>query len=53
LEAVALVVGARSDQQVMEDYNSMQAKIPADFWAELKRERLIEAAAALPSRPGQ
>src|SRR6201999_3960664 len=41
--AVALVVGARSAQQIREDYNSLQAKIPADFWAELRRRALIES----------
>src|ERR1035437_2120228 len=34
--AVALVVGARSDRQIQEDYNSLQTKIPSEFWAELK-----------------
>jgi len=48
-EAVALVVGARSDQQIQEDWNSMQAKIPDDFWSELKHEKLIEQDA--PTRP--
>jgi D-threo-aldose 1-dehydrogenase len=48
-EAVALVVGARSARQISEDYNSMQAKIPADFWAELKGQRLIEPDAQLPA----
>jgi D-threo-aldose 1-dehydrogenase len=52
-EAVALVVGARSAQQISEDYNSMQVKIPGEFWAELKGERLIEANAALPPEPAQ
>jgi len=47
-EAVALVVGARSDQQILEDYNSMQAKIPEDFWEELKKQKLIEQDAATP-----
>jgi D-threo-aldose 1-dehydrogenase len=47
--AVALVVGARSAQQIQEDYNSLQAKIPAEFWADLKQERLIEADASLPA----
>src|ERR1700760_2791036 len=47
--AVALVVGARSAQQIQEDYNSLQAKIPADFWAELKQEGLIEKGASLPA----
>jgi D-threo-aldose 1-dehydrogenase len=48
-EAVALVVGARSDQQIREDWNAMQARIPADFWAELKKQRLIEDNAPTPA----
>lgn len=50
-EAVALVVGARSAQQISEDYNSMQAKIPSTFWSELKEQRLIEPDAAVPPAP--
>src|SRR5262245_5600103 len=46
--AVALVVGASSDQQILQDYNSMQAKIPAEFWQELKSGGLIDQAAATP-----
>jgi D-threo-aldose 1-dehydrogenase len=38
----ALVVGCRSQQQIIEDYTSMQTKIPAEFWAELKAQNLIE-----------
>src|ERR1700754_5145842 len=38
---IALVVGARSDQQVQENYNSLQAKIPAEFWVDLKQQGLI------------
>lgn len=49
--AVALVVGARSGQQISEDYNSLQAKIPSDFWADLKQQGLIEETAQLPKRP--
>lgn len=49
--AVALVVGARSDQQIQENWNSLQAKIPPEFWAELQREGLIEAGASLPAAP--
>ena len=45
---VALVVGAASEQQILEDYNSMQAKIPAEFWQELKSTGLIEQEAAMP-----
>jgi len=47
-EAVALVVGAGSARQIQEDWNSMQAKIPADFWSELKQEGLVERNAPTP-----
>src|ERR1700730_2334012 len=40
--AAALVVGASSEQQILADYTSMQTKIPAEFWAELKAQKLIE-----------
>jgi D-threo-aldose 1-dehydrogenase len=46
---VALVVGARSAQQIQQDWNSLQAKIPSEFWAELKQQSLIEARASLPA----
>jgi D-threo-aldose 1-dehydrogenase len=46
--AVALVVGARSAQQIEEDWNSLQAKIPPQFWDALKSQGLIEAAASVP-----
>jgi D-threo-aldose 1-dehydrogenase len=46
--AVAMVVGASTHQQILEDYNSMHAKIPAEFWQELKSGRLIEQDAAVP-----
>jgi D-threo-aldose 1-dehydrogenase len=47
--AVSLVVGARSDLQIQEDWNSLQAKIPSEFWAELKQQRLVEADATVPT----
>jgi D-threo-aldose 1-dehydrogenase len=46
--AAALVVGASSEQQILADYTSMQTKIPAEFWTELKTERLIEQNAPTP-----
>jgi D-threo-aldose 1-dehydrogenase len=49
--AVALVVGARSPQQVSENYNSMQTKIAPDFWAALRDQQLIDANAAIPQQP--
>ena len=46
--AAALVVGASREQQILEDYTSMQTKIPAEFWAELKSRKLIEENAPIP-----
>src|SRR5882762_118528 len=40
--ASALVVGCKSEQQILADYTSMQTKIPAEFWADLKAQNLIE-----------
>lgn len=48
---VALVVGARSPQQASENYNSMQTKIPPQFWLALRDEKLIESNAAIPHQP--
>ena len=48
-EAVALVVGAGSALQIQQDWNSMQAKIPSDFWKELKHEGLVDRQAPTPA----
>ncbi len=45
---VAMVVGASTHQQILEDANSMHVKIPAEFWQELKSSGLIEKDAAVP-----
>jgi D-threo-aldose 1-dehydrogenase len=45
----ALVVGAANEQQIVADYSSMQVKIPAEFWAELKERKLIEQDAPVPA----
>jgi D-threo-aldose 1-dehydrogenase len=47
--AAALVVGASSEQQILADYTSMQTRIPAEFWVELKAEKLIEQNAPTPA----
>ena len=47
--AAALVVGCRSEQQILADYTSMQTKVPAEFWAELKSQHLIEQNAPVPA----
>jgi D-threo-aldose 1-dehydrogenase len=50
--AAALVVGASSEQQILADYTSMQTKIPAEFWTELKAQKLIEQNAPTPAEQG-
>jgi D-threo-aldose 1-dehydrogenase len=47
--AAALVVGASSEQQILADYTSMQTRIPAEFWAELKAQQLVEQNAPTPA----
>jgi D-threo-aldose 1-dehydrogenase len=44
----ALVVGVSRERQILEDYTSMQTKIPAEFWADLKSQNLIEQSAPTP-----
>ena len=46
--AAALIVGARSEEQVLANVTSMQARIPSEFWVELKRQKLIEPNAPTP-----
>ena len=46
--AAALVVGASSEHQILADYTSMQTKIPAEFWTDLKAQKLIEQNAPVP-----
>ncbi|WP_312407325.1 aldo/keto reductase [Rhizobium sp.] len=46
--AVALVVGAGSDRQIREDWNSLQTKIPNEFWQELKDRSLVHQDASVP-----
>jgi len=46
--AAALVVGVSRERQILEDYTSMQTKIPAEFWADLRSQNLIEQNAPTP-----
>jgi D-threo-aldose 1-dehydrogenase len=46
--AAALIVGVSREHQILEDYTSMQTKIPAGFWADLKSQNLIEQNAPTP-----
>src|SRR5258705_1522808 len=45
--AAAILCGARTAQQITEDVESMKVKIPGDFWAELKAEKLISEEATI------
>jgi D-threo-aldose 1-dehydrogenase len=45
----ALIVGCRSEQQILADYTSTQTKIPAEFWADIKTQNLIEQNAPVPA----
>ena len=47
--AAALVVGAASPDQVLENVTSMKTRIPSDFWDELRAEGLIEPTAPVPA----
>jgi D-threo-aldose 1-dehydrogenase len=47
--AAALIVGAHTEAQVLANVTSMQATIPSEFWAELKRQTLIERNAPTPT----
>jgi D-threo-aldose 1-dehydrogenase len=51
--SAALIVGASTERQILEDYTSMQTKIPAEFWAELKSQNLIERNAPTPEGDGR
>jgi D-threo-aldose 1-dehydrogenase len=44
----ALIVGVSREHQILEDYTSMQTKTPAEFWADLKSQNLIEHNAPIP-----
>ena len=44
-----IVPGARTPEQVRANVASMSIAIPADFWAELKKEKLISADAEVPA----
>ena len=47
--AAALIVGAHTEAQVLANVSSMQATIAPEFWAELKRQNLIEQNAPTPT----
>jgi D-threo-aldose 1-dehydrogenase len=46
--AVSLIVGAHTEAQALANATSMKATIPQAFWAELKRQNLIEQNAPVP-----
>ena len=46
----SVIPGASTAEQVNENVKSMSAKIPPEFWAALKREKLIAESAPTPAR---
>src|SRR5438876_4121946 len=46
--AAARVVGVSREHQILQDYTSMQTRIPAEFWTDLKSQNLIEQNAPTP-----
>jgi D-threo-aldose 1-dehydrogenase len=48
----ALVTGVSSPRQALENYTSLQTKIPQWFWSDLRSEGLIESDAAVPAEQG-
>jgi len=44
----SVIPGALSIKEVEQNVTRLQAKIPGDLWAELKREKLVETAAPVP-----
>jgi D-threo-aldose 1-dehydrogenase len=46
--AYALIVGAHTEAQALANASSMKDTVPPDFWAELKRQGLIEQNAPVP-----
>src|SRR3984893_2529846 len=47
--AVSLIVGAHTEAQALANASSMKVTIPQAFWAELKRQNLIEQNAPVPA----
>jgi D-threo-aldose 1-dehydrogenase len=52
-EAVACGRGSPLGAADIEDWNSLQAKIPQEFWDELLHEKLIDPHARVPKQPDQ
>ena len=50
--AVALIVGARTEEQALKNASSMKDTVPPAFWDELKRQHLIEQNAPVPTVNG-
>lgn len=46
--ASALIVGTASPEHLLADHAALQARIPDDFWEELKREHILHPDAAVP-----
>ena len=45
----AIIPGTRRPERVKENFELLQVEISADYWAELKAERLLHAEAPVPT----
>ena len=45
----SVIPGAKTAAEVKRNIATIEAPIPGDFWAELKREKLIDADAPVPA----
>jgi D-threo-aldose 1-dehydrogenase len=46
--SAAVIPGASRPERIAEDYAALNATIPADFWREMREQRLVAANAPLP-----
>jgi D-threo-aldose 1-dehydrogenase len=48
--SAAVIPGASRPERIAEDHDALTAVIPAEFWREMREQRLVSADAPLPSR---
>jgi D-threo-aldose 1-dehydrogenase len=43
-----VIPGASKPERILEDHAALKAKVPADFWSELRKQGLVAPEAPLP-----
>ncbi|WP_109126052.1 aldo/keto reductase [Dyella sp. C11] len=51
--SAAVIPGASKPERIKEDHAAMKARVPADFWRELREQHLVSPAAPLPIDKGK